>query len=62
MTGEGTEETVTTVTGDTATDAVTVATGGRSATAVAAMDTEGEGVVVGSGLEVSVWVGVEVGA
>lgn len=47
-------ETVTTVTGDTAIVEVTVTTGDRSATAVAAMVTEGEGEVAESGLEVSV--------
>lgn len=51
-------ETVTTVTGDTATVEVTVATGGRSATSVAEIVTEGDGVVMESGLEVSVRVGV----
>lgn len=58
MTGDGTVETVTTVTGDTATVEVTVATELRSATTEAAMVTEGERVVVQSGLEVSVREGV----
>lgn len=61
VTGDGTVETVTTVTGDTATVEDTVATGDRSATTVAAMVTEGEGVVE-SGLEVSVREGVVDGA
>lgn len=55
-------ETATTVTGDTATVEVTVAMEVRSATTVAAMVTEGEGVVVESGLEVSVREGVVDGA
>lgn len=55
-------ETVTTVTGETATDEVTEAIGGRSATTVAAMLAEGEWVVMESGLEVSVREGVEDGA
>lgn len=62
VTGDGTVETVTTVTGETATDEVTVAIGGRSATTVAAMLAEGEWVVMESGLEVSVREGVEDGA
>lgn len=62
MTGDGTVETVTTVTGDTATVEVTVATGFRSATTVAAMVTEGEGLEVESGLEVRVRDGVVDGA
>lgn len=55
-------ETVTTVTGDTATVEVTVAMGFRSATTVAAMVAAGEGEEVESGLEVSVRVGVVDGA
>lgn len=55
-------ETVTTVTGDTATVEVTVATGGRSATTVAVIVTDGEAVVVESGLEVRVREGVVDGA
>lgn len=50
------------MTGDTATVEVTVTTGGWSATTVAAMVTEGDRVVMESGLEVSVWEGVEDGA
>lgn len=61
VTGDGTVETVTTVTGDTATVEVTVATGFRSATTVAAMLTEGEGMLE-SGLEESVREGVVDGA
>lgn len=62
MTGDGIVETVTTVTGDTATLEETVATGARSATTVAAMEAEGDGVVMDSGLVVIVRDGVLDGA